>query len=357
MNVHLITADRMTQAERTAWAEIQRSEPAFESPYFRPEFTAAVATVRDDVEIGVVEENAVPVGFFPFQRSRGNVARPVGGIMSDYQGIIARPNVAWNPRDLLRGCRLSAWHFDHLIAAQDAFHRYHAATAESPYIDLSDGWEGYKTEQLTLHSDSYLQAEARRRQAQREAGPLRVEVNTADPAIFRQLLRWKSEQYRRNGLTDVVGFPWTAALLQRIAAMEGDDFSGMVSALYMGSVPTAILLSMRCRDVMHAWISTYRPSFSPLSPGIVLWHELLRILPQIGIRRIDLGKGSETYKQQLMSGATVVAEGSVDLRPVSRVARNQWRRTYQWARRTPMRRPLLAPGRFIRTWIESRSFR
>ena len=56
---------------------------------FGPEFTQAVAAVRGDVEVGVLEERGEPVGFFPFQRSRRNVARPVGGKMSDFQGLIA----------------------------------------------------------------------------------------------------------------------------------------------------------------------------------------------------------------------------------------------------------------------------
>ena len=90
----------------------------------------------------------------------------------------------------------------------------------------------------------------------------------------------------------------------------------MMSALYMGDVLAAVLLSMRSYGVLHAWFSAYRPDFAPLSPGLILWLELARLCPELGIRRIDMGKGPEEYKRHLMSGAIDVAEGSVDLRPV-----------------------------------------
>ena len=150
----------LTPEHLAAWADIQRADAALDSPYFRPEFTQAVAAVRGDVEVGVLEEGGEPVGFFPFQRGRRNVARPVGGMMSDFHGVVVRQGVAWDPRQLLRGCGLSAWHFDHLIAAQEPFRPHHWSVAPSPYIDLSQGWEGYRSEQLAQHKESFKQGDA-----------------------------------------------------------------------------------------------------------------------------------------------------------------------------------------------------
>ncbi len=76
-------------------------------------------------------------------------------------------------------------------------------------------------------------------------------------------MQWKTDQYRRTGVTNVLGFPWTVALLERILAAEGEGFSGMMSALYMGDVLAAVLLSMRSYGVMHAWFSAYRPDLAP----------------------------------------------------------------------------------------------
>ena len=357
MNIRSIRADRLTADHVAAWASIQRADAALHSPYFRPEFTQAVAAVHGDVEIGVLEEAGEPVGFFPFQRSGRNVARPVGGKMSDFQGVIVRSDVAWDPQQLLRGCRLSAWHFDHLIASQRPLQPYHWNVAPSPYLDLSRGWEGYKSEQLAIHRDSFKRLMHKHQYATREAGPPRIEIDSVNSAAFQLLVKWKTAQYRRTGVTNVLGFDWTVALLQRVLAARGEGFSGMMSVLYVGDMVAAVLLSMRSFDVLHAWFSAYRPEFAQLSPGLIFWPELAKAFPAIGIRRIDLGKGPEEYKTHLMSATVDVAEGSIDLRSVAGTVRRNWHRAYQWARRSPLRRPLLAPGRVLRSMVESRSFR
>jgi CelD/BcsL family acetyltransferase involved in cellulose biosynthesis len=195
------------------------------------------------------------------------------------------------------------------------------------------------------------------RDAARKAGPLRFEPQTDDPAVFQAMVRWKTEQYRRTGVTNVLGFDWTIALLQRILATRGEAFGGMMSALYLGDALATVLFSMRSYDVVHGWFSAYCPDFATLSPGQILWIELAKAYPAIGIRRVELGKGPESYKRHLMSGATEVAEGVVDFRPVVNMMRRSWHRVYDWARQSPLRRPLLAPGRFLRTLIESRRFR
>ena len=193
--------------------------------------------------------------------------------------------------------------------------------------------------------------------AAREAGPLRLEIHTDSPAVLKTLIQWKIDQYRRTGVTNVLAFGWTTALLERVLAAKGKSFSGMMSALYMGNVLTAVLLSMRSHGVVHGWFSGYRPNFAPLSPGLVLWLEVAKAYPALGIQRIDLGKGPEKYKSHMMSGAIDVAEGSVDRRPMTGLVRRNWRRAYELARSSPLRRPLLGPGRILRNMVESRYFR
>src|SRR5687768_15385075 len=59
------------------WRALQRENPGLQSPYFRPEFTQAVARVRDDVEVAVFEDQGKAVGFLPFQRCQLNMGKPV----------------------------------------------------------------------------------------------------------------------------------------------------------------------------------------------------------------------------------------------------------------------------------------
>jgi CelD/BcsL family acetyltransferase involved in cellulose biosynthesis len=357
MKIYATTFDRLTPEQIRAWSAIQRAEPSLDSPYFRSEFAEAVAAVRRDVEVAVFEENGEAVGFFPFQRTRKNIAMPVGGMMSDFQGVVIRSDVEFDPRQLLRDCSLSAWSFNHLIVGQKPFMPHHWRVDPSPYLDLSQGWEAYRTEQLAIHKESFKKTLRKLHKAEHEAGPLRLEIHTEDPTVFQAMVDWKVEQYRRSEGTNVLGFDWTIGLLQRILSARDDAFCGMLSALYFGDTLAAVLLSMRSYGVLHGWFSSYGLEYSSLSPGLLLWLKLAETLPELGVRRVDLGKGPERYKRELMSGAIELAEGTIDLRPLRAMARQQWNRAYHWARQSPLRRPLLGPARFLRRLVETRSFR
>ena len=87
----LIALNELDAALVEAWRSIQRVEERLESPYFCPEFTRLVGSVRDDVRIVVIENDGRPVGFFPHQRAPWGRGKPVGGPLSDYHGVIAAP--------------------------------------------------------------------------------------------------------------------------------------------------------------------------------------------------------------------------------------------------------------------------
>src|SRR2546430_5314133 len=112
-----IAAHELDAGLLAAWRLIQKSDPRFESPYFCPEFTRAVGTVRDDVRVVVIENDGHPAGFFPHQRGLFSRGRPVGGPLSDYHGVIAGRDARWSVPDLLRAARISVWSFDHLVDA------------------------------------------------------------------------------------------------------------------------------------------------------------------------------------------------------------------------------------------------
>ena len=57
------------------------------------------------------------------------------------------------------------------------------------------------------------------------------------------------------------------------------------------------------------------------------------------LHRADFGKGMTDSKEYLMCGASQVAVGSVELRPLMRILQRPWNRAYQWARNSPLRKP------------------
>jgi len=354
-NVRVVQGCSLTPEEFEAWSLLQQSEPAFDSPYFRPEFTQAVAAVRDDVHVAILEQDGSPVGFFPFQRGSWEIGRPIGGRLSDFQGVIVPGGVEWDADELLRRVGLSAWDFDHLIASQRPFQPFHERTIGSPYIDLSNGYDAWLAERRQEKSETVTQALRKSRKIEREIGPIRCEFHVPERELLTLLMTWKSQQYANSKLTDVFSFPWTVALLERILTQQDSHFSGALSAMYAGDKLLALHFGMVSGGVLHSWFPAYDRDFARYSPGLVMFLELAKTAAAAGIRRIDLGKGTEDYKQSLMSGSIEVAEGSVVCQPLLRTFRRSWRRTGEWVRANPF----LEGGpvkmvRQVREWLEFR---
>ena len=288
------------------WRSIQSTRNAYASPYFRPEFTQAVAAVRDDVRVVVIENAGRPVGFFPHQRAGWGRGRPVGGALSDYHGVIAEAESAWSVPDLMRAARLSAWPFDHLVDEDGKFAAYVKARSASPQMDLT------KTREMP--------AVARKaRKLAREVGELVFSLH--EPALLEQLLAWKRAQYARTGVIDAFGVGWTAALLRRIMAQQDEGFAGVCSVLRAGGEVVAVHAGMRSREVLHWWFPAYDPRFDGYSPGILLVVRLARAAAAAGLRALDLGKGDSRYKQSLAHRAAPLAEGCVEIPSLVAAAR------------------------------------
>lgn len=355
MQVKLTTPTCLTADEFAAWARFQEQSPEFDSPYFRPEFSQAVAAIRDDVEVAVLLEDEQAVGFLPFQRSGPHSAKPVGGRLSDYQAVVCRPGLEFDARQLVRACGLTVYDFDHQLATQQAFRPHHRFIDHSPYLDLSQGFEAYraalrKSARVVMRTSLRLS-----RKLSREVGPIRCEMFSPDTAAFESLLQWKSRQYRATNVTDVFSYDWTIDLLREIWKQQSESFQGVLSVLYAGERPVAAHFGMRSHDVLHWWFPAYDRQFADYGPGRVLLTLAAQQCGSHGINKIDLGRGVAKYKSLVMSGAAEVAVGSVDLRPVARCLRNSWRQTREWVRNSPLYRPARIPGRIIHRiseWME-----
>jgi CelD/BcsL family acetyltransferase involved in cellulose biosynthesis len=358
MRTVVIPAKELSSDLVAAWSDLQRADPNVDSPFFRPEFTQAVAAVRDDVEVAVLEDGGAVVGFFPFQRGKDKIGRPVGGRLSDFQGVVARRDYAIDPPQLLHGCGLRAWYFDHLIAAQGAFAPFHWTGAGSPYIDISRGYDAYVAERRAAGGADVMQAINKKKRSERQLGPVRVVLETTDRGVLEKLIAWKSQQYERTQVTSVFAFPWVVALIERLLETPPTaDFGGMLSALYLGDTLVAAHFGMRSGRVVHWWFPAYDAELSKYSPGAQMLLELAGAAASLGCERIDLGAGEEPYKLSFMSGSLAVAIGSVDRRPATRTARRLWHHTKRWVRGSSFRAPASVPWRLIRNLRDQVQFR
>ena len=351
MNIDVIHANQLTADYIKAWSDLQRTDSRIDNPFFRPEFTQLVARVCDNVEVAVLKENGKLVGFFPFQRERGAVGHPVGWRLSDMNGCIVDHGIKWSVEEVLKSAGLLTWHFDHLLASQKQFQSYHAFVEDSPYIDLSAGYEAYQNERRRSGSSTISQAMRKSRKIEKELGPLHFERHTTEPQVLEALVEWKRHHIARRRYLDIFKFQWVIELLQKIARSKLNGFSGILSGLYAGDRLIAVHLGIRSYHVISSLIPTFDPAFSKYSPGIILHLELAKKAAESGVKRIDLGRGYNQMKASLMSGAIPVAIGSVELRPINRVLRTGWYGARELVHSTPLRGVPLRMYRRLRNWI------
>jgi len=280
--------------------------------------------------VAVLSDGPEIVGFFPFQRRRLGVGVPIGAALSDCQGVIHAPGTNWCWRELLRGCRLSAWQFDCLIDSQRP-PGAPASVVASPVIDLSGGFADYEAKLATKDPRFVKNVLRSRRLLEQEAGPLRVQVGTADPSALRLLIRWKSDQYRRTGWIDAFDRPWFVDLVYALFGTRTAAFRGQLSVSYAGDTPIAATFDLRSGHVLAGLLSAYEPRFAKRSPGLVHVLQSFEANAERGIRMVDLGKGTEKYKQSLKTDDLFLAEGVVSRGPVLAAAHRARTGALSWA--------------------------
>ena len=310
---HLISAKELDTGLLLAWRGVQATQEVFRSPYFCPEFTLAVAAVRQDVRVVVIECEGRPVGFFPHQRSSWGRGRPVGGPLSDYHGVLAEPGAEWSLPALMCAARLSVWPFDHLVGDLGQFSAYRRSSSISRQIDLSAGYAAYVRCRREAGSDYIPKTEGLARKLGREMGELRFTFHDLHGEALSQLMAWKREQYLQVRTTDVFGVPWTSQLLRQLAATQTPDFAGVCSVLRIGDRIVAAHMGMRSHTCVHYWFPAYDPELAKYSAGIILLLRIAQAAADLGVQTVDLGKGDAQYKQRLMTGAAVLSEGLVCL--------------------------------------------
>lgn len=277
--------------------------------------------------------------FLPFHRE-GRVGKPAGSILCDFQGMICAPQFSIEGKELLRGCRLDACDFDHLVSSQSRLVSYQLVEEPSPQIDLSNGFDAYVRERRAAGSEQIKKCENLMRRIEREIGPLRFVGHSADKAHFTEVIGWKSRQYLETGITDFFEIGWFRQVVEGIHQTQTPQFGGRLSLLYAGDRLIAGHMGMQAGQVWHYWFPAYDPAYAKYSPGLILLLKLAQNAAEQGVRIIDLGKGMNPYKVRLMNSSVKLVVGSAELPSLLLIRRTCDRRLRQWVRQTGMARPI-----------------
>jgi CelD/BcsL family acetyltransferase involved in cellulose biosynthesis len=348
MRVRVISAGELTRDLRDAWTNIQRSRAELSSPYFTPGFVEAAAHCSDGVRIGVLEDGGRPTGFFPFELRTFGVAQPVGGRMSDFQGVIAEPGCDWRAAELVAGCGLRMWKFDHLLTGQTEFAGFVEATRGSPALDLRSGFDGYHAGRKadgSKHIDRLLYKSRRMR---RQLGEVHFEFDSRDLSVLAQIIEWKRAQCRRTGVVDFLAERRNADLLRTIFETRTEGFAWIMSVLRVGERIAAAHFGMRTHDTLHYWFPAYETALGKHSPGEILLAEMIRAAAESGLVHLDLGKGDDQYKEKFCTHMIPVAEGAVAVSRPMAVLRRVHQLTMRFLRTSTIAAPVRALRRLQR---------
>ncbi|UBU13954.1 GNAT family N-acetyltransferase [Nonomuraea gerenzanensis] len=329
MNVR--SFETLTRGELDEWEAVRAGNPALDSPYFHPGFSAAVHASGRTVHVATGD------GVFVPHHRDGRLLRPVGWPGADFQGPILAAGTPFQPLDLL-GNGAGGYAFDHLVEQAPGFERWVVTRRPSPFLDVTGGLAGYLGRASKSGKDNMGQARRRAAKAGREHGEVRFEADSDDAEALARVIELKRAQYAATGAKDYFAEPGRVRLMEGLLKLRDPGFGGVLSTVHAGSRLLAAHFGLRSGGVLHWWFPVYDPEFARLSPGWILLRGLVEAAPELGISRIDLGRGEDEYKRRAKTGESVVCQGIVTRNPLRRAGVTALARARELARSGRFRR-------------------
>lgn len=325
LRVDILALADLSDGDVERWQAIQDSHPAFESPLLGVDFALAVSRERDDVRVAVFRRGGVAVGFLAHHRRPGGFGRPIGSPFSDYHALLSTADLGVTGPEAMRLAGLKAFRHNGLI---DPFGLFtDTIDGQLTYaIELADTPEAF-LEKVRSASPKKFKNYRRLQNRLAETGELRMGPDRSQ-ATYDRIMAWKSEQFMRTGVQDVLKPDWVRRMMQSLFVTSEGRMTGLLLSLYAGDVLVGGHFGVMAAGVFHPWIASTNPELAMLSPGQTFLDQVVRSMPVLGIRVYDLGPGHDHYKKPFASterevgvGLTVVA-GPVGTLP--RVREGVW---------------------------------
>lgn len=348
MDAYPLLIEDLTPELLRRWKELHRASGRAVGPFLHPSYVQAVGRVRPEIEVGVLTDGGRVVGFLPFERLPLDVGGSVGGRLCDLSGILSEPGVVCDPAELMRalGLRMlrlaGTWNEDPLLGASVG------ATKRSPYMDLSEGFEGYRQASRDSGSRITKQVGQRSRKLERERDHVAFAWHTDDDEALDELLVWKAAQRRATRTANVLELPWALELLNVLRTTDSEGIEPILSTLRIDGEMAAAHFGIRTERVLHYWIAGYSNEFSRYSPGLITLMKVARAAPERGIERIDLGPGEERYKVRAASGFLELGRATVTTSPALESVMSAVDGVRDWSQRSVVGERVRATGRSLR---------
>lgn len=313
MQINIVRPEELTAEEVARWSALQGACPMLDSPFLSPHWARAVASAQGPKggnRVAVIRQDDRADGFMAL-RSGAFAAMPVGSPMCDYQGLVAECGLEVDPALIVEALGVGRFDFCHMIASQSAFADYVKGAELSFVIETPDGFDAYAAARREAGISALKDADKKRRKAERELGAVTFTAFSRSQADFDQLIAWKRAQWRRTGQTDVLAAGWTTRLVRNLFQSRDPDFGGVLFTLHIGDRLAAAQFNLRGRGTVHSWLIAHDPAFDRVSPGMLLFQDILRWMTDTPYWRLDLGAGDYRFKRELSNVQIPVAHGFV----------------------------------------------
>lgn len=311
IEVEVISADRLSDGDAARWRTLQHVEPAFANPLFGPDFFRAVGHVRRDARVAIFRRGSETAGFLAFHARPGGFARPIGAPFSDYQAFVSKRDIAISGRHALQLAGISAFRFNGMVDPHGLFGPSDGEGGDGFAIQLNGDAAAYLEEVRAGSPKRFKNYRRLEHRLEREIGPLRLVADDTSLETFETILGWKSDQFRRTGLQDVLRPEWTARLMRDLFATREGAMGGLMMTLYAGDTLIAGHFGVRANGVYHPWVASANPGLAAYSPGQAFLSHAIAAMPQLDLHVYDLGPGHDHYKRHYANVKRAVGAGLV----------------------------------------------
>lgn len=291
----------------TAWHQLRDANPALYSPYFHPDYARHVAQLVEGCKVVIKRRDGAISALLPFQGSHS--MRPIGAPMTDYHGVICAAEEPATMPEMIKAAGGSRYRSDAWVgSAADFCRTKHEAGSMIDFGQLGGAeWVAAQGKSFRKHRSDIMR---RRKHAVEEFGPMRVVYNSLSPADLALLIKWKTEQFEQQGLYNVLGVQWTAALLRNLLLDAANSPLRLdLHTLSFGERVAAIDTGLSDGQTYHRWIIAYDPELRQYSPGSQMLTALIDGEGAPTYRRIDHGIGNAGYKSHYSTHPVEVQQG------------------------------------------------
>lgn len=328
MKYKLYRPEEMSAEQWQIYAALRDARTIYDDPFFDPDFARLVGEVRDDTRIGFASDAKGVFAVWALHLRPGNWARPIGAPFSDWNGPILAADTELCVEEILAGFDISGMTTQGFMP--NAFHETDGLRRVGANLsDLSNGWEAFIAGQQSAWPKHFKKMRRVYRNMERDFPGWKINSDNSRRDHFQRVLDLKQQQFVRTGYHNVLDADWTHALLDRLRSFEGPRLRSRLLTLEFDDQLAAGEINLQSDTVMHGWITSFDQAFRSYSPGNILFHEVLKQMPNDGLNIYDSGPGLDHYKRhytnlQAPIDIGVIAGGAAPFQ-ASRLAGQAWR--------------------------------